>query len=546
MPDPGRIPRLDVFCGIPFLTLSGTYREMGLQYGSILKNRLAKTLSRLDEIRHALVSLFPFFIRPLVAAWLKINSLLAERKIPEDYLDELRGAADASGLPYGKLLFASTIAETLIGFGCTSILSSGKSGLLHSRNLDFFPPFLGEIPLVVNYRPEGKIPYTLVGFVGYLPGLTGMNAEGISLSLNESSCVKGKKNGKTVPAGFALRRILEECPHLADVNEFMQSTLIARGWTLACGSTGENNGAIFDITGDGAVRNALKPRHVLYSVNTFVNEKAMRKFQFVSRAGHAINYYRKRILDRSVSSIKDARSAIRVLSDYGGAIGDSTVNNYRTLQTVVMDAQRGRIWFSSAPAYAGLSAFYQYDTFNGRARIFLRASRALIKKNMKDFIRWMDGLYRDPAAGLETALNGKECSPFQMEAVFFLKDIPGVNRNGIWQRTLFKIEKFLRKNPGHAQFHRWKGECLFRLKDYAAAVTALEHALKIRDLSPYDRMACHAFLSESYRALKRKKESVFHAGEAFKITRQYAAGPAEKKLIAGLKSLRHSLKMGQV
>lgn len=533
--------RLDVRFGVPYLFLTGSPYEMGFQYGILLKNRLKGALSRIGSIKRSLFSLFPFFIRPAVPLYFKIRTRLAEKKIPKDYIKELRGVADGSGLPYASLLFASTIAETLIGFGCTSILSLNKGSLLHSRNLDFFPPFLGNIPLIVHYRPEGKNPYTLVGFVGYLPGLTGMNEKGITLSLNESSCAGRNRIKKENLAGYAVRRILEESGSLKDVRGVLERMNVSRGWTLTAGSATEKNGVIFDITGDTLCRNVLKPRRYLYSVNTFVNGNAMKRYQCITRAGHAINHARKAVLDRSAGSVHDTMSAIRVLSDNCGVIGDSTVNNYRTLQTVIMDAAKGTVVFSSAPAYAGLAAYTIYDVRADRSRIFRKVSPELSRKDMKDFIRWMSILYEDPLSGLKTVLENKISSPFQLEAVFFLKDI--LKWHVPWDRLLDKIDTLLDKYPAHAQLLRWKGECLFRLKRYGQAINVLHSLLKNIAASPNDRMSGHALLAECFHAQKNHEECARHASASMKILRQFAAGPAEKKLAGRLKYIAHPIKI---
>lgn len=544
MPADRVVPRIDTRFGIPCLSLYGSSREMGFQYGKLLGNKLEDALSRVDGIKRTLLSLFPFYLRPFASLYFAARTLRAEKRIPADYIEELRGVAEGSGLPYGKILFASVIAETLIAFGCASILSLNKGRLLHSRNLDFFPPFLGSFPVVVNCHPQGKNPYTLVGFVGYLPGLTGMNSKGITLSLNESSCAVNKKPKKAALMGYTIRRVLEEASCLKDADRIVNSNSYTQGWTLAVGSAAEKNGAIFDIAGDAVFKNPLKPKKQIYSVNTFVNERVMKKYQCITRAGHAINHFRKTVLDRTAPLVKDTASAIRTLSDislpvYGDILGDSTVNNYRTLQTVIMDPTRRTIVFSSAPAYAGLSAFYVYDIRADKMTLFRKSSARLGQKDMTVFIRWMECLYADPSDGLQKVLARKNVVPFQLEALFFLKDVLRIRVP--WLAILEKTDDLLARYPGHPQLVRWKGEALFRLKRHVEAMELLLSLLECSDAAPNDRMIAHVLLAKCCRKLGMKNECSRHASTAKAFIERYASGLEEKRLIAELKSIVHIL-----
>lgn len=525
--------RMEIRYGIPFLYLSGTHQDMGFQYGSLLRGPLKEILGRLDGIRSAIGSLFPFFLRPLVRLRLSLKAAGAKRKIPREYLDELRGVAKGSGQPLKELVFASACAEILIGFGCTSILSRTKNGLLHSRNLDFFPPFLGRYPAVVNYRPTGKNPYTLVGFTGYLPALTGMNPGGITVSLNESSRT-GKTGGrKNALLGYALRTILENASNLKEADRIVKDIRTDQGWVLAVGGGKEGSGVLYDIAGDAQHANRQGRRKAIYAVNTFVNESFMKKYQCVTRAGHAINHARKAILEKTAGRISDAVTAVKALADtdvYGfqNIPGDSTVNNYRTLQAVIMDPVTRRVCFSSAAAYAAQATFYRYDISSGKVSVFRKAGKFFRQKSTDELVRWMDGLYSGPLTTLHKTLERKRLSAFQMEALFFLQNLPGFKMP--WDRILTLADEALETHPGHPQFMRWKGEALFRLKKFHDAAGTLKKALAVPSISPNDQMACHALLAECCFALGMRELTAFHGEKALKILVDFAAGPTEKRL----------------
>uniref|UniRef100_K1RLU6 Acid ceramidase n=1 Tax=Magallana gigas TaxID=29159 RepID=K1RLU6_MAGGI len=152
--------------------------------------------------------------------------------LPQPYADEMRGLAEATGIPLGEIVLYNIFYELFTV--CTSIVAEDPSGkLFHVRNLDF-GLFLGwdvktktwEItdalrPTVVNldFQKGGKTVFKSVNFAGYIGILTAVKPGMFTLTMNERfnmdggyigvlEWILGIRTGKWM--GFLTRETMEK------------------------------------------------------------------------------------------------------------------------------------------------------------------------------------------------------------------------------------------------------------------------------------------------------------------------------------------------
>ena len=90
-----------------------------------------------------------------------------------NFADELRGIANATGLPLGDIVIMNLYYE--LDSGCTSILAQNKEGqILHGRNLDYGIAGLQNMTVDVSLQRKGVEAYRMVTYAGYVGSLTGM------------------------------------------------------------------------------------------------------------------------------------------------------------------------------------------------------------------------------------------------------------------------------------------------------------------------------------------------------------------------------------
>ncbi|XP_077135764.1 acid ceramidase isoform X1 [Ranitomeya variabilis] len=132
----------------------------------------------------------------------KLPALLGN--LPPPFDEEIKGIAEASGLPLGEVMLFNIFYEVFTV--CTSVVAEDTSGkLIHARNLDF-GLFLGwdvknnswmvtELlrPLVVNvnFQRNNKTVFLSTSFAGYVGMLTGLKPGVLTLTMNERFSLDG-------------------------------------------------------------------------------------------------------------------------------------------------------------------------------------------------------------------------------------------------------------------------------------------------------------------------------------------------------------------
>jgi hypothetical protein len=203
--------------------LTGTPYELGLQHGRALR----------DEVRGSLAQVLGYFRRylkvPLVRRWL-VNGWLdrvwrAERPfVAQEYLEELRGLADGSGVALRDLYRLHAIPDRT--YSCASFAAWGKSTaqgrLIHLRNLDWkMEAGIQRYAAVFVVRPTGKRAFVNVGWAGVIGVLTGINDARISIGQIGAETADARFDGK--PMAFLMRRVMETATTLEEASSQMTS-----------------------------------------------------------------------------------------------------------------------------------------------------------------------------------------------------------------------------------------------------------------------------------------------------------------------------------
>lgn len=189
---------------VTIVELNGPWREMGMQYGSLLK-------SEIHQIYDVFVN--GFFAKYGVT-FNELKTLLYDRSwngVSQRQKELFRGASLTSGMTVEQLFVLDQIQYAFIllrnqiqfgikpEFGCSFMATWGdysKTGeLVLGRNLDWFPLYkeLSELLTVVVYNPiDGSIPTANIGYVGFLGStLTAINKNGVMAEINSGMTSMG-------------------------------------------------------------------------------------------------------------------------------------------------------------------------------------------------------------------------------------------------------------------------------------------------------------------------------------------------------------------
>jgi tetratricopeptide (TPR) repeat protein len=200
-----------------------------------------------------------FFIR----AFVRWDNRHLPDFIPPARQEEIAGLADGSidryadFLPtYHRLVFYHAlhdITQRLERFGlqknpllgCTAFAAAGTATtnghLIIGRNFDFEgPEIFDREKSVLFFKPTGKIPFASVAWVGMSGVVTGINAQGIFVSINAART--DDKGHEGMPVEILVREILENAHSLDEAIAMIKKTpvLVPDFYLLGDGKSGES------------------------------------------------------------------------------------------------------------------------------------------------------------------------------------------------------------------------------------------------------------------------------------------------------------------
>lgn len=151
-------------------------------------------------------------------------------KMPQEYVDEIRGLAEVTGFKYEDVYQANFLYELSHGTTeskmCTSIVAEKSNGtIMHVRNQDLSYPGLDNITADIEFQRGGKTVYFGTTFFGYVGLPTGMHANGYSVAAHtrfklhsEDDCIKAAEKGGQV-IGQNIRSVLDSISDFSTATE---------------------------------------------------------------------------------------------------------------------------------------------------------------------------------------------------------------------------------------------------------------------------------------------------------------------------------------
>lgn len=238
--------------------LSGAPYEMGRQHGALL----SKEISELYEayVRQGIVK---------SEGW-KESDLIEvgrhyDRFIPERFREEMRGISDGSHLSYDQILVMNTFADALLGKtprACSAFAVRTSDGLLVGRNLDWVNYGIAHrTGVVFLIQPNSQHSFLSVAWPGMVGVITGMNDQGITISLNLAYA--GDLTSEATPALFRLRGTLETQATLKGAidDEIREPRTMASNLLIASGK--ENDAVALELSGQQHAVVQMQQGHVV-------------------------------------------------------------------------------------------------------------------------------------------------------------------------------------------------------------------------------------------------------------------------------------------
>ena len=274
---------------------------------------------------------------------------------------------------YHRLVFYHALHDITQGLehspllGCTAFAAGGPAStnghLIIGRNFDFEgPEIFDREKAILFYKPRGKIPFASVAWLGMSGVITGLNAEGIFVSINAAR--SDDKGGEGMPVEILVREIMEQAKSIDDVVALVKKTpvMVPDFYLVGDGKTGES--AVIERTprrlevrrsnrADGTM---LLANHALAQSFTADAENDRLKRYLTSgarfrRIEELVKHWRGQI---------DPKKALEILRDKRG-VGNAELGlgNRNALDaiiathSVVVDATSLTIWVATGPHLLG-------------------------------------------------------------------------------------------------------------------------------------------------------------------------------------------------
>lgn len=280
---------------INVVTFSGSFKEMGKQYGSYFK----------DIFPEILDLLFKFFCgdHNLDKILLKKESESLYQRFPKKYQEFIVEAAQAASISLTDMQILNAM-ETFIGLikknhlgNCSFIgIPSERSKLrrvIIGRNYDYPKPFDACVKYlsVIVFKETDKMPVAVVTIPGQIYCPTGINAAGVFCSLNNGMESGGKEiNQESVSLLTSLLDGLQIHNSAKDFSRYLDS--ITTDFSLIINSADQGSIYSNEFSSFYGVKSYThKPHNVFISTNFFKHEDWQVPMVNDKRTGYAVTRY---------------------------------------------------------------------------------------------------------------------------------------------------------------------------------------------------------------------------------------------------------------
>jgi len=289
-------------------------------------------------------------------------------RIPQEYKDEIRGYADATGIPYDNLFGLNFFYDIMkrYGYHCSKIAFFNKDNVIVGRNTDmtkkltkFALKHLRSI--IVDVSIPGKRRFTHITPPLFVGAMNGFNDKGIAVNSHQVVPTHEKPYHNRLATPLLMRMMLEQSQSIKDAENIVKKNITARVLNVVVTSEKERKSITCEI----------HPNKINFIHNNSHNcctihfrSKEMHKLhhnypkETVRMRLHA-SEFRLEYMNKLISSYKEMKytDMIRVLQDTSNGTsvhhGAKSLTNDGTYESFVFDITHNILWVSNgdkAPA----------------------------------------------------------------------------------------------------------------------------------------------------------------------------------------------------
>lgn len=490
------------------LYIKGNPLQLGYNNGALTQDLMQQQ----EEIFFSKVEGFvpSKFKQKLLRGFLKWYNRKMYLNVREDYQAELYGLSQYSSEKYDfiapKYLRSLYLhgahdighaLQDLAMVGCTSLAvwneNTEDGDLLIGRNFDFYVgDDFAKNKLVEFVEPEQGIPYMSVSWPGMIGVVSGMNKEGITVTINAGKS-KIPLTAKT-PISLVTREILQYAGNIDEAIAIAKKRKVFVSESILVGSANDKNAVIIEVSpknfGVYKVQNSSK----VFCTNHFQSEaykddKRNRKHIMESHSEYRYEKLQE-LLQENKKLTPEKMAAI--LRDKSGLKGEKigygnekAINQLIAHHAVIFSPQKKLVWVSSNPYQLGEFVCYDLNEIFSDKRL-----------KRGEFATSSLNIAKDPFVDSEEFENYEQYKMMHAELINAIE-----NKESIALTDSF-ITHYQSLNPDFWMVYYQAGKYYYKSKDYQKAKTEFEKALTMEITTVPDRENVEKYLNKTLQKIK--------------------------------------------
>ncbi|EJL71097.1 C45 family autoproteolytic acyltransferase/hydolase [Chryseobacterium populi] len=489
------------------LYMKGNPLQLGYNNGALTQNLMQKQ----EEIFFSKVEGFvpSKFKQKLLRGFLKWYNRKMYLNVREDYQAELYGLSQYSSDKYNfiapKYLRSLYLhgahdighaMQDLAMVGCTSLAvwndNTEDGDLLIGRNFDFYVgDEFAKNKLVEFIEPDRGIPYMSVSWPGMIGVVSGMNKEGITVTINAGKS-KIPLTAKT-PISLVTREILQYAKNIDEAIAIAEKRKVFVSESILVGSANDKNAVIIEVSpknfGVYKVQNSSR----VFCTNHFQSEayKDDKKNKKHILESHSEYRYEKlqELLEENKKLNPEKMAAI--LRDRSGLKGEKigygnekAINQLLAHHAVIFSPEKKLVWVSSNPYQLGEFVCYDLNKIFSDQR--LKAGELATSQL---------NIAKDPFADSEEFENYEQYKIMSSEVNEAIDNVKGMAFTDDF------IPYYQSLNPDFWLVYYQAGKYYFSRKEYQKAEAEFKKALTKEITTVPDKKAVEKYLKKTQKHL---------------------------------------------
>lgn len=385
--------------------------------------------------------------------------------------------------------------QDLMMVGCTSLAvwneNTEDGDLLIGRNFDFYVgDDFAKNKVIEFVQPEEGIPYLSVTWAGMVGVVSGMNKEGITVTINAGKS-KIPLTAKT-PISLVTREILQYARTIDEAIAIAEKRKVFVSESILVGSSNDKNAVIIEVSPDNFGVYEVKNTSRVLCTNHFQSEAYKNDKRNLKHIAESHSEYRYEKLQELLAENKklNPEKMAAILRDKSGLkrekIGygnEKAINQLLAHHAVIFSPQKKLVWVSANPYQLGEFVCYDLNEIFSDNRL-----------KSGDFSKSELNIPKDPF------LDSPEFKNYERYKMMSEEVEKGIEGDVLLTDDF--LSRYQSLNPDFWLVYFQAGKYYYSHKEYAKAKTEFEKALTKEITTVPDRENVEKYLRKTVKKLK--------------------------------------------